>query len=1102
MIKKFAQFWIENTKVTIVLLLITVFAWIWSYIVIPKQYNPDITVPAFNIIVPAPWFSAKEVNHLVVEPLEDKVNQIKWIDHIYGVANKNFWVITVRFLVWSNREKATTRLYNKIYENLWNKPIWVKDPVIESMNTDDFPIYSFALVNTDKTWDIEKTNISLRKTAIDIQDELRFIPWTSVFYLVWWFKDNINIIPDINKLNGKNIDIMQIYQAIKKNNLTFPWWEIKLDKIEWNITVDANLDSIGKLKKLIVWNYNWQPIYLEEVASIFRWVPSVNQYTFVNSNIKQIWKDKNAVFIWIAKKHWVNSVSLAKNIDKKLKEIEKKLPSNYKIIKVSDLWQVANKATNSLMINLFESIIIVFFVLLVYLWGKDAINNAFAIPLTLLAVFLIAFILWDNINRIVLFALILALWMLVDNSTVVIENMARHIKERKEWENVKHAILKAVDEVWTWVVLATITRILALIAMFFVTWMMWAYMWWVPKYVIISLIVSLFIAFSINPFLAYYFARNKKVIKKDKNTIEKKNKLTLVYEKLMWYLLNKKKGYRRIIFKLLFWISLFAVIIIPPVLWIFKMWMLPKDNRNQIYIWVDWNKDWSVKKSKEVADYMNNFLTKYEFKNQKDLNKNNQDIIKNIAYRIGTAPIIDFSNAFRWIDFRQNPNQISMQVNLIDKTKRNLSSIDFTMSLRNQLEKYVRSKYPHAKIRVLEDPAWPPTRSAFMLKIQWNRDIDYSKLETLTKYIKEKINPILKKDDVVDVYTTIWTYKTNYQIKINHQLATNYWLNAEQIAYSIYNMFYGNNVSLVHNSKTKEPINIHLELAEKDKDKLNIFNNLTFMNSKWQKIYLKQFAKIVPTKTDDMIYTEDKYKSVYIYGELWDNTIVYPAWDVTLAMFKPTFWWNKFSIIKKNPYGISIKSKESGEVYRIMWWWERELSLNTFRDLWIAMFMALLAIYFLMVAQFKSFKIAWVIMMTFLIWFFWIFPWFALVHETLWVIFTAPSMIWVIALAWIVVGNAIILIEYLNVLLEKWLTKDKALIQAWSVRMRAIIITSMTTILGSFTILWDPVWWWLGWAIVWWLTASAILTLIVIPVFLYDNIETKLEETVNIDYEN
>jgi multidrug efflux pump subunit AcrB len=160
-----------------------------------------------------------------------------------------------------------------------------------------------------------------------------------------------------------------------------------------------------------------------------------------------------------------------------------------------------------------------------------------------------------------------------------------------------------------------------------------------------------------------------------------------------------------------------------------------------------------------------------------------------------------------------------------------------------------------------------------------------------------------------------------------------------------------------------------------------------------------------------------------------------------------------------------------------------------------------------MVAQFKSFKIAGVIMMTFLVGMFGIMPWFSLIYILWWEFFTAPSMIWVIALAWIVVWNAIILIEYLNLLLKQWYSRTIALIRAGQTRMRAIIITSLTTVLGSLTILWDPVWWGLGWSIVWWLSVSAVLTLIVIPIFLYDNLESnpeevvhKIDETVDMDY--
>ena len=477
MIKKFAQFWIENAKVTIVMLLITVFWGIGAYLVIPKQYNPDIPVPAFNIIVPAPGFSTKEVENLVVEPLEDKVNELRWIDHVYGVANKDFWVVTVQFKVGFDKEDATTLLYNKIFENLGKKPIWVKEPIIMKMDSDDFPIYTFAITSELESGlfklspDSDSKEIQLRKIAYDISNKLKFIDWTSVFYLVGGYKDNTNILLDLDAMQWKNIDIMQVYQAIKNNNISFPWWELKLNKTQSSITINGNLDDLDKLKKLIVWNYNWKPVYLQEVAKIFKWVPENNYYTFVSKKLGDKFSKHNAVYVGVAKSKWVNAVVLSQKIKDELGKLQKTLPKGYKIVEVADEWMVAKNSTNDLLINLAESVLIVFLVLLVYLGTKDAINNAFAIPLVLFMVFLIALILGDNINRIVLFALVLALGMLVDNSTVVIENIARHIKERKEWTTIKEAILTAVDEVWVWVVLATITRILALVAMFFVIYL-------------------------------------------------------------------------------------------------------------------------------------------------------------------------------------------------------------------------------------------------------------------------------------------------------------------------------------------------------------------------------------------------------------------------------------------------------------------------------------------------------------------------------------------------------------------------------------------------------------------------------------------------------
>jgi len=1126
MIKKFAQFWIDNAKVTIVLILVTVFAGVGAYIMIPKQYNPDIPVPAFNIIVPAPGYSTKEVEHLVVEPLEDKIAEIQDMDHIYGVSNKDFWVVTAQFKVGTDKEKATTRLYNKIFENLGKKPLWVKDPLIYKMDPDDFPIYTFAIVKEEVWWNNpmksdEKNNkkdfiwlhqktssdlIQLRKIAIDVSNKLKFIKGTSVFYLVGGYPANVNVLLDLNKLEWKNIDIMQVYQAIKNNNLVFPGWQLKLDKTQASITIDGNMADIDKLKKLVIGNYNWKPVYLWEVAKIFVGIPEFNYYTYVTgiwTGLKAI-KEYPAVYVGVAKEKWVNAVVLTKKIKQELEKIQQTLPEGVKFVEVADEWKVAAESTNSLLINLAESVVIVFLVLLFYLGKRDAINNAFAIPLTLFMVFLIAYILWDNINRIVLFALVLALWMLVDNSTVVIENIARHIKERKEWETIKEAILKAVDEVWVWVVLATITRILALVAMFFVTGMMGEYMGWVPKYVIISLLVSLLIAFSINPFIAYFFykgevGRNSEEVGRNNEKTEKP-KIYKTYERFMKKFLGIRNTKRRKLFKLVFWISLFAVIIVPPSLWIFKMAMLPKDNKNQVYIWIDGPRSWSVKQTQQAATYADEILNNFNVNNchPEKLGLTGQNykeycIIKNVIYAVGTAPVTDFSNAFRGVDFRKMPYQITTRVNLIDKNERDLSSIDFAIEFRKIFEKLFREKYPEAKVRLLEDPAGPPVRASFMLKIQGERDVDYKDLESLAERLKQKLMPIFKKDDVVDVYTTVDTYKTNYKIEIDHQLLSSYGLDVQQVAYTIYNIFKWMDVSLIHDTHTREPINIYLSVDPEQKYVTDIFNKISFMNKQGVKIYLKQFAKIVPTSEEHTIYTEDRYQAAYIYGEVGNNSVWYPATHTTWALIHDSFWDGKFKVVSWNPYEVTIKSTQDGQTYKIGWWGERKISLDTFRDLGIAMMMALLAIYFLMVAQFKSFKIAGVIMMTFLLGLFGIMPGFSLLYVLKNEFFTAPSMIWVIALAWIVVGNAIILIEYLNLLLKKWYNKTLALIKAGETRMRAIIITSLTTVLGSLTILWDPVWWGLGRSIVWWLSVSAVLTLIVIPIFLYDVIECEDE---------
>ena len=158
------------------------------------------------------------------------------------------------------------------------------------------------------------------------------------------------------------------------------------------------------------------------------------------------------------------------------------------------------------------------------------------------------------------------------------------------------------------------------------------------------------------------------------------------------------------------------------------------------------------------------------------------------------------------------------------------------------------------------------------------------------------------------------------------------------------------------------------------------------------------------------------------------------------------------------------------------------MTLDNFKDLWLAMIVAFLLIYSVLVIQFKSFKTSLLIMITIPLAMVWIMPWFAFLDLINWTFLTATSLIWFIALMWIVVNNAILFIEYFEYVKQKWLTVKNSLIEAWRVRLRPILLTSATTVLWSLTIVTNPVWSGLAWSMIFWLSLSTFLTLVVFPV--------------------
>lgn len=1042
---------------------------------IPKQYNPTIIVPAFYVQVPSVGLSSEENKNLTLNALEDAIMEIEGIDKTYGIAWDNFVGVMVQFLVWVDKEKAKIRLLQKINEATQN----TEEAFIKTIDPDELPQISYALSIdwNSPLWDNEKS-MYLRKIALIIKDKIRLIPWATTLDIVWGKKNNIIISLVPQKIESLWLDILQVYDALSKNNLLLPAGSISEDGEKTFIETVGTKDTIEDIKKIIISSKENATIYLEEIATIRIWELENSSYSrFANIN-----GSSRSVFIGVWKKVWMNAVNFTQVIEEKMWEIQKILPKDILITKIQDEWEKAKEATSELVKDLFLSIGIVVGILIFFLWFKNALNTATSIPLILSLVFFFAYINGDNINRITLFALILVIWMLVDDSIVVVENIHRHLEERIHTGKTKlQAILEATNEVGTGVILSTITKIIAFGAMFSVTWMMGEYMWPIPKYGIIALLFSILIAFSINPWVSYIVAPEVHEWESHKKTPSKWD-VRIWYTKQMLKVISdspKAKKIRKRI-KTLFWIWLIFVMVFPITIWIFKARMLPKSNQNQVYLWIDASRETSALKGEEIAKGVEEFF----FENE-TLPKNLQ-VVESISTTIGTPFLWDFSNLFRWGLFRQNEYELSQRINLIPKEELSwrISSEDFSIQIRPLLRNYLLEEFPDIKLRLLEDPPGPPVRATFLAKIQSESSRDA--LKDFSQRLYQKIQPLMWEQDIVDWGISLASTYKKAKIIIDQDAAGRAWISVSQAANTLWLLLSGKNVSLQRNEQNQERSYIVVG-AEKDSvNFLEEMKNITLTNSQGEKIPLSACIKVDYAFVSPNITTDEKKETYYIYGEMWNNSVVYPIVKLYSYLHSKDFLGDEFIVKKTSFYEMEFLSLKDGHTYNLVWDGEWKLTMDTFRDLGGAMILAIILIYFLIVGQFRSFSIAWVVMLPFLLWFYGIFPWFSILYLIKNEYFNATWMIGIISLAGIVVGNAILLIDYIHILKQRWWTPEKAIIEAGYVRFMPIMLTSLSAILWAIKITSDPVWSWLAWSIVWWLSSSAILTLILLPIFYYD----------------
>ncbi len=510
---KLAKYFLHSPLTPVLAVFILALGYL-ALIVTPREENPQISISGGTVIVAMPGATPKEIENVIVNPLERKLKEIKGIEHIYGTALKNVGIVNVMYYIGQDREKSNFKLYDKVMQNIDEMPKGAMKPIIKPFDIDiDIPIVTVAFYPKNK----KVTNIVMYKTIRNFQQKINSIKNVAKTTLKGFHKEQFNIFINLYKLNGYHISLGQVVNALKSLSYDVPDIKDRTEKGKLVIFGVKNaIENINDVKNIIIAQYMGSPVYLKDIATVkdgINFQDKRSAYiSFKNKENKWI-KNINQVTLTISKLKGTNAVFVANDIKKELKKYKKELnKKGIGYIITRNYGKRANAAVNELVKHLLISIIIIAVVLIFVLGWRESLIVTFTVPAIFSITIFIDYMTGQSINRITLFALILSLGLLVDAAIIVIENIHRHLHSHDSIDkDIDEILIEATDEIGAPTNIATFAIILTMIPMAFVGQMMGQFMKPIPENVPIALIASLIVAYVFTPYLSRLLLKKPKM---------------------------------------------------------------------------------------------------------------------------------------------------------------------------------------------------------------------------------------------------------------------------------------------------------------------------------------------------------------------------------------------------------------------------------------------------------------------------------------------------------------------------------------------------------------------------------------------------------------
>lgn len=1040
------------SPLTPLMLIAALVAGLLAVATIPREEEPQISVPMVDVLVAADGLKAADAVELVTRPLEAIVKGIDGVEHVYSQTADDRVTVTVRFAVGTPEDDAALRVHERIRANFDRMPVGIPEPLIVKRGINDVAVVTLTLSPRPEAaarWrqsDVAALAEKLRLELVKVDD-------VGLTYVSGGAREQIRVEPDPEKLALFGVTLEQLAAKLRGANRAFLAGGVRDGGTAREATAGRTLAGMPDIGLLLLTTRDGRPVYVRDVARVVVGdAPEERRAWSFAPDADGAWTRAPAATVAVAKRGGANAVVVAEAVRARVADLQGRLiPDDVRVEVSRDYGRTADNKADELLFHLALATVSIVLLIALAIGRREAMVTLVVIPATILLTLFASWVMGYTINRVSLFALIFAIGILVDDAIVVVENIARHWAMR-DGRSRAEAAVTAVAEVGNPTVVATLTVIAALLPMLFVSGLMGPYMAPIPVNASAAMLFSFFVAMTVAPWLMLRLDRVR-LLASAHGDAPDGGKLGRFYRRVAAPVIRDRRTAGRFLAAVGI-ATVLACLAFP--LKAVTVKLLPFDDKSELAVMLTLPAGATLEDTERTLFAAARIAA-------------GLPEARSAQVYAGVAAPFNFNGLVRHSYLRQSPEMGEMQLNLAPKAARGRASHAIAVDLRDRLRALPLP--PGSVLKVVEVPPGPPVLATLLAEV-------YGPDAAARRAAAEKLKALFARVPYIVDLDDSWAQpRPRLRIAIDQDRLE--FLGVEQGAVydAIAALLGGVPVGYSHRGAEREPIAIVVALPKDDRawterlaatpvpaDAIPGGNRV---------VELGELVRVTREEGSTTLFRRDGRFADMVMAELAGDYEA-PIYGMLAVddLIRDADWG------ADGPPAVALHGQPRDESrVSILWDGEWEITYVTFRDMGAAFAVAILGIYILVVGQFGSFRLPLVILtpvpltLIGIVFGHWLFG----------APFTATSMIGFIALAGIIVRNSILLVDFIRHRAGAGKSLRETLLEAGAVRFKPILLTALAAMIGAATILFDPIFQGLAISLLFGLASSTALTLLVIP---------------------